>query len=402
MITADRQQQRQRQPADPRGRTRAEEPIGNVLLLFQPDVGGVPHYVANLAEGLAERGWGLSVGAPSNTPVSGRLQGVAHNLIALDTGRGPSLSRDLRVIQELLRVCRQDQFDVIHAHSSKAGALAAVIGGMTGIPSVYTPHAWSFQRELPSPAVRAFAWVERMLARRHAHVVAVADAERAEAQRHRVVDPGRIQHIHTGIRDVVLPDGVAARERLRLRADGFVVGWVGRSGAQKRSEQLPTVVRELGSEARLVALGHGIPESEPGRELARLGATVTESTSADLIYAAADALAMTSRWEGLPLVVLEAMRASLPVVSYDIGGVREQVDDGVTGYLVEPGDAPALAARLLELARDPERAKRMGRAGRDRFLERFDFGQMIDSVEGAYRHVMSEDTGRGANGHFVQ
>jgi glycosyltransferase involved in cell wall biosynthesis len=371
----------------PRPQLRRRSP-GHVLLLFQPVIGGVPHYVSNLAEGLTEQGWEVSVAAPSATPVLDRLSDVARNVIAVDTTVGLS-PRDLRVFRELAGLCKRARIDLIHAHSSKAGAIAAVVGRIAGVPSVYSPHGWSFQRELSFAAERAYVTAERILARGHAHVIAVADVERADAERCRVVDPERLELIYTGIHDSTLPARDRARAELGLDREEFVIAWVGRVGVQKRSEQLPALARELGDDARLLVLGYELPDTDVGRQLEQLGAIVSSSLPPETVYAAADALAVTSRWEGFPLVVLEAMRAGLPVVGYDIGGLREQVEDGVSGYLVDSGDVRALARQLRTLAWDAERARRMGLAGRRRFRERFNYGQMISKIDSAYQRVLA-------------
>jgi glycosyltransferase involved in cell wall biosynthesis len=137
-------------------------------------------------------------------------------------------------------------------------------------------------------------------------------------------------------------------------------------------------------------MGHGLVQSAAGRELREIGSTVIPGGDPLGLYAACDAFAVTSRWEGFPLVVLEAMRAGLPVVAYDIGGVREQVQHGDTGFLVEPGDAIALAERLRELATNPELAKRMGEAAHRRFEERFKIDRMVDSIEEYYLRALDE------------
>lgn len=370
---------------------------GHVLHLFQPVVGGVPNYVAGLVEGLSARGWELSVAAPSDTPVRGRLQCVATELIALDSQAGVSPRSDARVLGQLISLCRSTPVDVIHAHSSKAGALAAALGRLTSTPSVYTPHAWSFQRELPGLAERAYVSIERALGRRHSRVIVVTDAERAEAARTGVVDPRHVQLVHTGLPDAVLPEREWARGELGIEPDRFVVGWVGRLGPQKRPEQLPTLARETSGLATVVALGFGMAGSDIGAKLEAGGGVATSSVDPGLIYAASDAIAITSRWEGLPLVALEAMRAGLPVVGYDVGGLPEQIVDGVSGYIVPSGDVRAMAGKLRGLALDRDLAGQMGRSGRDRFLTQFSFDGMVSGIEAAYRDVtLSARTGRGS------
>jgi glycosyltransferase involved in cell wall biosynthesis len=359
-----------------------------VLLLFQPVIGGVPHYVTQLAEGLAEQGWEVSVAAPRETPVISKLTGLARRVVAFETPARLSPLDDLRVVRQLAALCRRDRVDLIHAHSSKAGAVAAVVGRIAGVPTVYSPHGWSFQRELPAAAERGYVIAERILARRHRRVIAVADIERADAERCGVVAPDQVKLIHTGIKDSVHPARELARRRLGIDQEAFVIGWVGRAGAQKRSDHLPTLARELADDAKLAVLGYYLPQTGVGLELTELGAVVTDSVTPETVYAAADALAVTSRWEGFPLVVLEAMRAGLPVVGYDIGGLREQVEDGVSGHLVEPGDPYALAGVLKQLCRDRELARKMGSAGRARLLSRFRFHEMVGKIERVYHQVI--------------
>jgi glycosyltransferase involved in cell wall biosynthesis len=377
-------------------RTRSASP-GHVLLCFQPTIGGVPSYVANLAEGLVNLGWQVSAALPRQTPVYRRLAAVSSHMVPLDTASAPAPVDDLRACRNLISLCRSTGVDLIHAHSSKAGAIASLVGGRAGVPSVYSPHAWSFQRELPGSVERAFRFLEGALARRHAHVIAVSDSERMEAERYGLVSRERIELINTGLEDRVLPSRQAARSRLAVDPDMFVVGWVGRTGPQKQSEHLPLLARALADEATVVALGYGLPDSPAGRQVRELGGTVVSATEPDEIYAAADVLVSTSRWESAPLVVIEAMRASLPVVAYDIAGLREQVDEGVTGHLVSPGDVGGLAYRVLELARDRARTHEMGASGRERFLERFNYPRMIQEIDGAYRRVLGRD-GRGSDG----
>ena len=99
------------------------------------------------------------------------------------------------------------------------------------------------------------------------------------------------------------------------------------------------------------------------------------------LMAAADAVALTSEAEALPMSVLEAMAAARPVIATDIGGTAEAVVQGETGLLVRPGDADAAAGALLELASDRERARRMGEAGRVRQRELFDGESMVERYE---------------------
>jgi glycosyltransferase involved in cell wall biosynthesis len=108
-------------------------------------------------------------------------------------------------------------------------------------------------------------------------------------------------------------------------------------------------------------------------------------------YAAMDAVALPSGNEGTPVTVIEALAAGKPVAAYGVGGVPDVVRDGVDGYVVDPGDVEALAGRLAELAADPGLRARMGAAGRERVLERYGVGRLLDDVDRLYRDTMARD-----------
>jgi glycosyltransferase involved in cell wall biosynthesis len=109
----------------------------------------------------------------------------------------------------------------------------------------------------------------------------------------------------------------------------------------------------------------------------------------DAIIPCLDVLVLTSLWEGLPRVIPQAMAAGRPVVAYRVDGAPEAVTEGVTGHLVEPGDFAGAAARIAGLLRDPERARRMGAAGRERVAE-FDADLMVRRQEELYRRLWGE------------
>jgi glycosyltransferase involved in cell wall biosynthesis len=106
-------------------------------------------------------------------------------------------------------------------------------------------------------------------------------------------------------------------------------------------------------------------------------------------YAAMDAVALPSGNEGTPVTVIEALAAGKPVAAYGVGGVPDVVRDGIDGFVVDPGDTGALAARIAELSRDPALRVRMGATGRDRVLERYGVGRLLDDVDRLYRDTMA-------------
>jgi glycosyltransferase involved in cell wall biosynthesis len=350
-------------------------------------VGGVPEYVAALVEGLRERLWTVTVAAPDSV-ASGRVRDAGATLVPLRLAREPRPVADARAVRQLVELCRTSHVSVIHGHSSKAGVLAGLAGRIAGVPSVYTPHAWSFEMPVPLPVRGVYAAVESTLVHRfHRRVIAVANAERDAAVRWRVAPAAAVDVVPTGLRaNPSRPARAFAREALGLPPDAIVAAWVGRSSALKRPQDLAPLARRLAGHALVVALGTGLAEAPAAAALRAAGGVVAPSeASAELLYAAADVLVQTSGSEGLPLVVLEAMRAGLPVVAYRVGGVPELVEDGRTGYLAPPADVDELARLARDLAGDAALRSALGEAGRRRFEERFAFNTMLGSIERIYR-----------------
>jgi glycosyltransferase involved in cell wall biosynthesis len=137
----------------------------------------------------------------------------------------------------------------------------------------------------------------------------------------------------------------------------------------------------VGDGVRLPAVRERIRELGIGESVLVMG----ERHDVPTILAAMDVFCLPSEMEGMPMTVLEAMAAGLPVVASDVGGIPEVVEDGRTGLMVPARAAGELEAALLALAGDPERAREMGRLGRERLLKEFSLDQALTAYEGVYR-----------------
>jgi glycosyltransferase involved in cell wall biosynthesis len=361
----------------------------HVLQVFQPGIGGVPAYVANLSEGLRELGWRVSVAAPAPNSAAARLEHVAEQRLAIESANGWSPRADARALRALVDFARRESVDVLHAHSSKASLLAGLVSRRTGRVSVYTPHTWAFQRSGNPLAGAPYAAIEAALARRcHRRIVAVSDSEATAGARWRVVGSDAVRVVRSGVPPAPAPPRAEARRRLALDQEVPVVAWIGRLHRAKRPQDLAPLAGRLRGKAQLVALGQNLTGSPEGAALRLLGGRVLEGGDPGLLLGAADLLVLTSAWEALPLCVLEAMQASLPVVAYDVGDLRAQVIDGGSGFLVRPFDVTELAQRATLLAEDPALRAAFGAAGRRRLEAEFSYPAMVRSIDGIYRDAL--------------
>ena len=363
----------------------AASSVDHCLQIFEPAQAGVPAYVANLAAGLIDRGWRVSVIAPGDNSAMDDLRRCGAQIVPMPIAPLPAPS-DVAVLRAAARVCAIGAC-VIHGHSTKASLLAALASRLTRVPSVYSPHFWAFERPSHRLTRAAMAAFERRMSRTHRQIVAVSESERAEAERTGIRAP--VEVVPTGLPDDgSAPARAAARASLGLAADAAVALWVGRRAPQKRPGDLALIAAKLRERGvHLVAIGYGLSGSPEGDALRSAGGRVVEGFEPATLYAAADVLVQTSAWESTSIAVLEAMRAGLPVVAYRAGGISDQVSPGVTGYLVPIGAVDELTSLIVRTVSEPGLRAAFGEAARSRYDTMFSFNKMVDSIEAIYRSV---------------
>ncbi|EKX68035.1 glycosyltransferase, group 1 family protein [Streptomyces ipomoeae 91-03] len=354
--------------------------------------GGVAHVVTELVRAQRAAGFDVAVACPDS--------GLAHTLRELGVdvrhwhatrAPGRSLPGEVR---RLARVVDEIRPEVLHAHSAKAG-LAARLAVRGRIPTVFQPHAWSFEAVGGVTAAAATAW-ERWAARWAARVVCVSEAERERGVRAGV-------HAHWR----VIPNGVDP-ERFRPASDtavqpalapladldpgALLVVCVGRLCRQKGQDVLlqawPSVLRRVPG-ARLALVGDG-PEEERLRHRAPEGVLFAGAV-ADAVpwYQAADLVVLSSRWEGMALAPLEAMACGRPVVVTDVAGARESLPPGHRAHcLVPPGRPGPLADALTEVLLDPLLRESLGHQGRRHVLTTHDVRLSAEAVAALYCELL--------------
>ncbi|HEX9350564.1 MAG TPA: glycosyltransferase [Gaiellaceae bacterium] len=366
----------------------AARPSLSVLHVSQPTEAGVAHVVLGLIADQRARGWEVSLAAPD----WGKLSTGAMNLGApwhrWEAARAPGPATALETLS-LGRILGRVKPDVVHLHSSKAG-LAGRLWLRGRLPTVFQPHAWSFDAAEGFVGTAALAW-ERFAARWADVVLCVSEAEESRGRAagvgglHRVVPNGVSL---TAWPAVGSRQRVEARRRLGLRQGPLAV-CVGRLSRQKGQDLLlaawPRVLERV-PEAALVLVGAG-PEECRIRAQAGDGVELVGSRE-DVLdwYTAADVVVLPSRWEGMSLVPLEAMACARSVVATDVSGTREAIGREA-GAVVAPGDLGGLAEAVAERLRDPSRADAEGRAGRSRVEASFDLRQTTEAVAALYSQL---------------
>jgi len=390
------------------------------------DMGGTQRQLQTLLErsqGLF-RPSRLLVYVPAEGPFPERFAGAGVPILTLSpsaeateaaAGRERFLRYNFPVTATVLHLCRllrplRGTRTILHCFEFKANVLGAVAGGLAGVPAVVS----SVRNLSLWKTLWDGTWWYRpadiLTARLNDRILANADAVRRDYGRWARVPQERIRVLYNGLDPEDMrargpAEGEGARRALGWGPRHALVGWAGRMAPQKDPAAFAEVARALHAaepSVRFVLLGDGplagglrrsFRESGMDHAVRFLGAR----TDAYRWMRALDVLVMTSIIEGMPNVLIEAMFLGVPPVTTDAGGAGEVVEDGVTGYVVPVGAVRSLAARTLELLRDPLLRQRFARAGRLRAEARFHADRMVRETARLYRELAAPAGGSRRN-----
>lgn len=282
---------------------------------------------------------------------------------------------DLRALRRLSRLLAAGDFDVVHTHSAKAGTIGRLAARRAGVPRiVHTFHGFPFHEFQSAARRNAYIGIERRLGRFTDVALCVGTGVASEAVRRRLVAPERVRTI--GVISGAVPPAdlalarVAARRQLGLAAKDLVVGAVGRLAYQKAPEHFLAALEQLNRRDVVgVWIGGGELAEQVAAAAARLAPGVRvllTGERADVLdlLPAFDVFALPSRYEGVPVALVEAAMCGVPIVATAVNGVCDVVVPGSTGLLVPP-QRPELLARAVEHLLDhPAIAERMAREAR--------------------------------------
>ena len=353
------------------------------------DLGGAQIHVRDMATALLRKGERVAVFAGNRGVLAAQLGhlGVPYMEIP-ELKRRLDPLRDARALRRLRAALRDFGPDLVSTHTAKAGVLGRIAAKSIGVPALFTAHGWVFGEGVPARRRALYRWMERSVSPLVDRVIVVCDSDRKTALRERVTSPAKIRLVYNGMPDID-PD-----QRARPGSVPVRIVTIARLCEQKDYATL------LGALARLQDLGWHLDQIGDGPmrghiiELARaLGLSKRISflglrENVAPLLARAQIYLLSSNWEGFPRSILEAMRAGLPVVASDVGGVREAVVDGATGFIVRRSDMRGLADRLRRLIKSASMRAAMGASGRERFERLFTFDRMLDETYSVYREVV--------------
>jgi glycosyltransferase involved in cell wall biosynthesis len=398
--------------------SRATRAVKVLRVIARLNIGGPARHATILHEGLAAAGFEtvLAHGSPTSD------EGSFEELLAdrgLRSIRVPALGRRVSVVSDvqafwaLLRLVFAEQPDVLHTHTAKAGTLGRLAGWIYNLTRarrrrcllVHTFHGHVFDGYFGPVASAAVQRTERALARLSDLIVTISPRQQDEiVGRFRIAPADKVLVVPLGLElDQLLTSPMPRdlRSACGWTGDEFVIGFVGRLVAIK---DVPTLIRGFAAfssrcpQARLLVAGDGERRSEAEQLVRSLGLDRLVrfvGWQRDLLplYGAMDAMALTSKNEGTPVAIIEALAAAVPAVATDVGGVGDVIEHEATGLLIPPGDAQALAAALERLATDPALRQRLSDRGRSVVAARFGRQRLIQEMAACYRRLLVQRDG---------
>lgn len=381
-----------------------------VTVITRLNVGGPVTQAGTVADRLTARGYQTVLVHGSLSPGEGDMSylipaDVPREFVA-PLRREVAPVSDLNAVWHVYRALCRHRPDVVHTHTAKAGTvgrLAAIAYNLTagrrrpaGIAHTYHGHV--FEGYFGSISTRVFIAIERWLARRSDIIVAIAPTVKhdlvdtfhiAPSERVRVVPLGLDLTPFAEVDDAAR---VAARQALGISPGRLVVTTAGRLTDIKRHDlflQMAALITRQRRDVDFLIAGDGELRTSLEAMARDLGLAdcvrfLGWRTDLTTIYGASDVFALTSRNEGTPVALMEAMATAVPGVSTDVGGVRDVITGPERGVLVPFGSGEALADPMLALLADPDGRRRMGAAARADVVARFGLDRLLDNTAALY------------------
>jgi glycosyltransferase involved in cell wall biosynthesis len=322
------------------------------------------------------------------------LDAVATDIKAIRVpgfGRSISIGKDLKVFFLLIREIRRFKPDVVHTHTAKAGVLGRVAAFLArpSAKRIHTFHGHLLHGYFDSRKVQILILVEKILGLITYKFVAIGNVVKEDLVNARIAKDNKFEVIYPGLKNLVVYPQVEARKTLSLDPEKIYVIYVGRLTQIKRPDRLIDLARSFKVDhpkTQIIIAGSG--------ELLEVLTAQSESESLpikflgwrndiDLILSASDIAVLCSDNEGIPLTLIQASQAGLPIVSTNVGSVSDIVIDEVTGLLTE-ASANGLIAGVSKLLDDPGLRARLGESGQMRAMELFSSQAMVERHEELY------------------
>jgi glycosyltransferase involved in cell wall biosynthesis len=307
--------------------------------------------------------------------------------------------KDVLALIEIYRFIKRNKIDIVHTHSSKAGILGRLAARLAKTRLIlHTVHGWSFNNHQSFFCRNFYICLERFCAQFTDKLIVVSRHDKQKGLENHIGDEDRYILIRYGINSLEfnLKDQ-NIRKELGIDTNDLVVGMVSCLKPQKSPQdfiRLANLTHQVLPNVKFLLVGDGILRKTIEKLIYKFNLkteVILTGWRQDIprILSIIDVFVLTSLWEGLPVAVLEAMAASLPVVATHTGGIAELVSEAKTGFLVKPRSITEMAEKISSLLRDGKSRKQIGQNARNSLSSDFSIPNIVKYTDNLYWDLLS-------------
>ncbi len=371
-------------------------------VLTKPELGGAQLSTLNILSNLPRDRYEISIITSSR----GMLIPEFRNLKNAKCYSLPFLTRPINPLRDILAfihiylIYRRNKYVIVHTHSSKAGILGRWAARFAGVPViVHTVHGWSFNDYQKHIIKTLFIYIERITARFTTKIICVSKKDIQIGLQNKIAPENKFAFIKYGIPLAEFRRSsiniVQKKRDLGITNNDPVVGMVSCLKVQKSPMDYVKAsikIYEKMPDVNFLLVGDGILRAKCEKLLASTplnGRVIFAGWRRDIseILDILDVAVLTSKWEGMPISIIEALCNGCPVVATNIGGTPELVKDGISGYLTQPGSHEEVARKVLKILRDSDFFNKMKKEASSSIDETFGLDRMVEKIENLYRDL---------------
>ncbi len=326
-----------------------------------------------------------------------------------------SLVKDFKAFIEIRRIIREFKPDIVHTHASKSGALGRLAAISMNVPFIlHTFHGHVFHSMFGKIKTNFYIYIERFLAKRSSAIVAISNQQKKELLHDfKICDEKKIHVIPLGF-DLEKFNTNTEEKRLSFRNEFFIsddeiaIGIVGRLTGVKNHklllDSLKLTIPHISKKIKIFIVGDGEDRddlisickeysfsfSTPENKKESLINFTSWRSDMDTVYAGLDIVVLSSLNEGTPVTLIEAQAAGRPVISTDVGGVKDIIKNNVTGLLAKSKNAIDFSEKLKIMIENDELRNSMGDKGYKNVFEEFSYKRLVADMESLYNQLLNE------------